>query len=141
MQNMLIFLLWTIIFWMAGNCVLKIFYIAIQEGQMLDLLFGWQKMLANLYGSKQQWKNLLGKALGDCEMCTAFWFMPAWYALYWLMSKIVLHQFITDRVEHLLSKVLVGVVWYLVFHSIGAICGLLSLTKLKDKFKTKKDEL
>ncbi len=137
MQDMLIFLLWTIIFWMAGNCVLKIFYVAIQEGQMLDMLFGWQKMLANLYGSNKQWKNLMGKALGDCEMCTAFWFMPGWYALYWLMSRLVLHQFITDRVDSVVAKVVVGIVWYLVFHSIGAVQGLVVIFKAKSKFKNK----
>ncbi len=121
--------------------MLKIFYVAIQEGQMLDLLFGWQKMLAKLYGSNKPWKNLLGKALGDCEMCTAFWFMPAWYALYWVMSRWVLHQFITDKVEHNLAKILVGIVWYFVFHSIGAVYGLVTVIKTKNNLKAKKNEL
>lgn len=122
MLNLLIF---TIIMWCAGNAILKLFHIMIQPGQILDMLLGWQKMLKRLYaGSTRQ--QLLEKMLGGCEHCTAFWFMPMWYIVYWLMSKNVLHYWISDNI-------LVNIVWYVVFHSIGAVTGVFVLAFKKKK--------
>lgn len=130
---MLTFLLYTLIMWLAGNCILYLFMQMIQPEGALDVVFGWQKMLAKLYESPSKGKQLLGKALGDCQMCTAFWFMPVWFCLYWLLSRLVIHYFITDEVQAIGWKVVVFFVWYMVFHAVGAMSGLLALIKFKRK--------
>lgn len=125
MLSVLTFLLYTAIMWFAGNCILKLYFTAIQPGQLFDQIFNWQTMLANLYGSEKAWKNNLGKALGDCPHCFAFWFMPMWFILYALLGLNLNIWVITGIGWNIL--------WYFVFHSIGAIVGLsFILTKKKN---------
>lgn len=130
-MQVLTFLLITVAFVAGGLCWLRLFAIMISRGQILDMLFGWQNMLERLYGSDKKWKNLLGKALGDCEVCTAYWFQPVWFAAYWLFCRHALHYFITDESASLFGKIVIGVLWYVVFHGIGAIGGMLTLMRAK----------
>ena len=125
MLSAIAFFLFTIIMWFAGNCILKLYHTAIQKGQILDQIFNWQNMLADLYASEKTWKNNLGKALGDCPTCFAFWFMPIWYVVYILLGK---------KLEiWLINGIGWNILWYIVFHSIGAVVGLsFLLTKKKD---------
>ncbi len=120
------FLLFSLIMWFAGNCILRLFFIAIQTGQILDQLFKWRSMLDNLYASDKAWENNLGKALGDCQICFSFWFMPIWFILYALLGN-ALNIWAINGYWNIL--------WYVVFHSIGAIVGLGSLIKIKAKTK------
>lgn len=130
---MLTFIFVTIAFVVAGLCWLRLFAIMIAPGQILDMLFGWQAMLERLYSSPKRWKNLLCKALGDCEVCTAYWFQPIWFLAYYGFCRLALHYFITDEVSSWYGKVFVGLLWYLVFHGIGAVAGMLTLIRAKMK--------
>lgn len=123
---MLTFLLYTVVFWFAGGCILWLFNLMIQPDGALDVVFGWQKMLAKLYnGSK--WQQLLGKALGDCPQCTAFWFMPFWYGVYVLFMNVVIGYWITTSIGG-------NIVWYIVFHAIGAVAGFVFIiAKMRKK--------
>lgn len=121
--------------YMAGNAILKIFFIAIQEGQILDMAFGWQRILKDLYASDKKWKNLLGKAMGDCQLCVSAWFMNVWTIAYYFFSKMVFHYYPTYEVKSIGAKIFVFVIWTLAFHSIGIVMGLSSLIKLKLKNK------
>lgn len=135
---MLVFLIATIMFLATGNGILKIFFDMIQPGNALDIVFGWQKMLANLYRSENKFKQLLEKALGGCEKCTAFWFMPLWFFCYYFFMKNVAGVWVTDFITikgfwYWFSVCLVNWVWYCNFHTIGANGGHILLTLLKKK--------
>lgn len=135
-MSMLTFILVTIIFWFAGNSILKILFQMIQPDGALDVMFNWQRKLDDWYGKasegskKHRW---LHDALGGCQVCTSFWFMPVWFTIYFLFCELVLHWFITDYVNSLGAKVFVGYVWFAVFWSIGAVLGLNVLRFLKRK--------
>lgn len=132
-MQLLTYTLVTIGFVAAGLCWLRLFAIMIAPGQVFDMLFNWQDMLTRLYQSPKKWKNLLGKALGDCEVCTAYWFQPIWFAAYYVFCRLALHYFITDEVGGWAGKIAVGLLWYLVFHGIGAVGGMLTLVRAKMK--------
>lgn len=125
MLLLLTFFIYTIIMWLAGNCIAQLYFTAIQKGQVFDELFGWQDMLADLYASEKKWKNYLGKALGDCQICFAFWFMPFWYMLYVSMG--------TTLGIWAIKGIGWNIAWYFIFHSIGAIFGLLFIIKRQKK--------
>lgn len=128
---MLIFILITLLFLSAGACVLRLFFAMIQDGGALDVLFGWQKMLSRLYGSQSKFKNLLGKALGDCRQCTAFWFMPFWFLCYYAFCKLVLGYWVTDSLEKWYAIGIVNYIWLAVFWSIGGVSGFYFNNKVK----------
>lgn len=129
-MHLLTFILLTLIFWFAGNAVLKILFVMIQRGGAIDIMFNWQDRLDKWYdkasrGSK--WYKWLHDALGGCQMCTSFWIMPAWFTVYAVFTKLVFGWFITDYVHSFIAKVFVGWVWFIVFWSVGAILGLFAL--------------
>lgn len=105
----------------------------IQPGGALDIVFGWQRMLEDLYGSDKRWKNLLGKALGDCQQCTSFWFMPLWYLCYYAFCKIVVNVWVTDGIDAWWKIAFVNWLWMTVFWSIGAVFGLMVVLFKKAK--------
>lgn len=127
----LTFLLYTLLFIAASNFSLRILWEMIQPEGALDQVLGWQKLLARLYrGNKAQ--QLLGKALGDCERCMSFWYMPMWFVFYYLFSKNVMQVWITDGLEGNAAIFFVNWLWLAVFWSIGATTGhLLLLFKRK----------
>jgi len=87
--------------------------------------------LAKLYrGTKGQ--QLLGKALGDCERCMSFWFMPMWFIFYYLFCEHVMGIWITDRVDTTVAAFFLNWLWFAVFQSIGATTGFFVLM-LKNK--------
>ncbi len=149
MQNLLIFLIVSLMFLLAGNGILKIFFEMIKTGQALDIVFGWQNMLIKFYelsqppfgkklSSKNKLYSFLEKSLGGCERCTSFWFMPLWFIIYYLMSKFVFHVWLTDNIHavgflHWLAICLINWTWYCVFHTLGADSGHFILTKLFKK--------
>lgn len=148
MQDLLIFILITILFLLAENALLRIFYAMIQEDGPIDVLWkfltgkSYQDMLKDLYGSQKKWKNNLGKALGDCEMCVAYWFVPMWFFCYYLICRLVVHYWITDaitienKVGYWVAVVFVNIIWYAAVHGIGALAGWISLMKYKSKLKS-----
>lgn len=136
---MLAFILLTILSIIAGNAMLKVFFEMTKSGGGLDVMFGWQKMLERLY-SKGSMQNKPAKfymwaenALGGCERCTSFWFMPLWFACYYIVSKYVFHVWITDDLHNWALIIFVNWFWYSMFHSVGALSGYMALTKLLKK--------
>lgn len=126
------FLLLTVFFAVAQMAALWLFHRMIAPGGMFDILFGWQKMLERLYGGKT-WQQLLGKALGDCEMCTAFWFQVPWYVLYFLFCRLTIDYFPTDHTQYAVVKVVIFLAWMIPFNSVNAITGMMSLIRAKRK--------
>ncbi len=128
---MLIFILITIMFLIAGNGIVKIFFEMIRPGGALDVVFKWQKMLNKLYAKQTKVSLLLENALGGCERCFTFWFMPFWFICYFIVTRFAFHVWITDWCNSLLISILINIIWYGVFHILGAMCGflLLKLTK------------
>ena len=124
---MIIFLLFTIIAWLANACLVKILFISIQQGQWLDKLLNWQERLRrwDLRG-----KEFLVKAGGMCELCFshAVTFISFW--AYMLVANEVLTYWITTPVSCMLPKVIVNVIWYLVYVSIGTNLSLYFISKM-----------
>lgn len=138
MQNLLAFLITTVLFIIAGNGIVKIFFEMIQDGGALDVLFGWQKMLAKLYAKEKKTSQLLEKMLGGCERCFSFWFMPTWFFTYCLTSKYAFHMWVTDAITHSgfwhwALICFVNWTWYCLFHAVGAQGGYFLLSKFKKK--------
>lgn len=134
-MQLLIFIILTALFVFAGNATLNTLFKMIQPDGALDIMFGWQKKLDRWYGKaakgskRYRW---LHDALGGCAMCTSFWFMPLWFAVYYLFTKLTIGWFITDIVSHWLAKIFVFVVWYWIIHMVGAMTGLFFLTRKKN---------
>lgn len=135
---MILFLLISAIFCASASCALWWFFAMIRPDGALDIVFDWQAMLQRLYnGSK--WQQLRGKALGDCHMCTCFWFMPLWFILYYAFSRLVVHCWITDSIEscnpilYWLAVSVINITWYACFHCLGAMIGFATINKLLDR--------
>lgn len=105
----------TILFWGFSIALSRFVLIAISEGQIFDYLFGWQKMLNKMYGSTNKAVNMLGKFLGECDVClmhhTSIWAFFMYYAI----CKLVGNVWITDGITVLWQQCLVNLIWYLVF--------------------------
>lgn len=135
---MITFILISVIFCASATCILFWFFAMIQDGGALDIAFGWQKMLQRLYNGNK-WQQLRGKALGECRMCTCFWFMPLWFFLYYIMCKLSGHYWITDTLHvsnqylYWIGVCLLNFSWYCCFHSIGAMIGFVTLNKILEK--------
>lgn len=105
------FIIFTLLFWGAQSAALFFFLQMTKEGQLLDILFGWDKMLNKLYNSEKKWKNLLEKALGGCNICTAFWMSPICFALYCLFAH--------SLGIWVISGVLPNLIWFWAYWVIG----------------------
>lgn len=119
---MLIFFLYTVFYLIGLSCGIKIFHLSIQPEQALDMIFGWQKMLNYLYESQSKLKNLLGKALGDCEKCMSFWAS---------VIATIIYRFTIPNWE--IKGALANMAWLIVFHSICTILSLFIITQLFSK--------
>jgi hypothetical protein len=131
---MLIFLLYTILFFCGTAALVKVLHQSIQEGEWLDTLFGWQRMLSRLFQSPKRWKRDLAKPLGDCAFCFshAVTFICFWF--YVLFAHTVLHFWISWPVHYLFAKVIINIGWYVLYGSIGTVLGtevLMGFKKLK----------
>lgn len=86
-------LLYTVVFILAHGTLMFFFFKMIDNGGALDMIFKWQKMLDYMYGSKYTAVQLLGKALGNCDMCTCFWFSGASFFVYrWLCVHLDIYH-------------------------------------------------
>lgn len=70
---MLELFIYTIIYIMAHAISIFFFLKMIGHGQLLDIILKWQKFLDFTYNHKSIVVQFIGKALGNCEMCTCFW--------------------------------------------------------------------
>lgn len=113
---MLTFLLYTLLALLANACLAKLIYISIQPAQWLDKLLNWQQRL-------QRWdlqgRTFLVKAGGYCELCFSHFITFISFWCYVLVSKTVLHTWFTAAIDSLALKVVVNIIWYLVYISLG----------------------
>lgn len=135
---MLTFLLYTLLFSMAGMCWVRVMTILIQPMQLLDMIFGWQKMLNRLANSPVKRNQGLAKILGDCEVCWSHFLTFIWFFVYAFMMNIVIHHWITDFITahgilHFILAIITDFIWYIVFCSMGTIFSLWALVKFKIK--------
>lgn len=124
---MLQFLLYTIIAWLATACLTKILFISIQPGQWLDKLLNWQQRLREW---DMQGKEFLVKAGGLCEVCFSHMitFLSFWAYVFFMNQ--VLQVWVTNPLEGFFPMIVVNVIWYLCYVSIGSILSLYFITKL-----------
>jgi hypothetical protein len=129
-------LLYTILVIPAYGMALKIFFAMIAEGGALDVVFGWRKMLDNLYGGGKV-KRLIGKALGDCQQCTSFWMAVPWFFLYVKFSYLLFDYYPTQNFGWFWTITL-HVFWFVVMQAILATIGFaILMLKLKRDKKSK----
>lgn len=89
-------------FILAGNGIVKILFEMIQTGGALSK---WQRVLEWLY-SHEYYK--LEMMIGGCKRCFSFWFMPLWFGCFYL--------FVTPWPLNWYCSI----IWYIVFHVLGA---------------------
>lgn len=130
---MLSFLLYTLLFWVGTACAARVAYFSIQPGQWVDSIFGWQRMLDRLYASTQPWRRALEKILGGCEMCFSHFVAFCSFWLYVIFAHQVLHFWITSPVSGWGWKIIVNIIWYLLYGSMGTILNLHTILYLKNK--------
>ena len=150
---LLTFLLYTILFSLAGTCWVKVMNILIQPMQLFDQLFGWQKMLQRLHDSTNIKKQGLAKMLGDCEICFSHFMTMIWFFVYAFMMNVFIRVWITSFINYhgitwWLCAILGNAIWYVLFGSIGTITGIFALTHkfgikifISGLFKKKDNEL
>ena len=122
---MLTFIFYTIIFLLAIPSAIKIWHFAIQGGQALDLLFGYQKWLDRLYSSPSIIKNILGKMMGNCVMCMSFWASLIGTSIYFI--------FMINQNCWAVDGWINGAIWLLVFNFLCTILSVYFITKLFEK--------
>lgn len=126
----MIFLVYTLIAWVANAGLAKILYISIQPGQWLDSLLDWQNKL-------QQWdlqgKQFLAKAGGLCELCFshAITFICFWMYVFFINS--VHGAWISSQLDNQLQILVVNFIWYITYITIGTMMSLYFITKLFEK--------
>lgn len=135
------FTILTILFWIGGIAIFRLIMDTIKTDAPIDIAWKYltgrtyQKMLQDLYGSNNKAKNNLGKALGDCEMCASFWFMPFWFAIYYACSKLLVHLWVTDCLMrsntfiYWVEVYFINVIWGAIFISVGAVSSRLLISK------------
>ncbi|MBS1771526.1 MAG: hypothetical protein JST82_01610 [Bacteroidetes bacterium] len=124
---MLIFLLYTIIGWIANACLVKLLFVSIQPGQWIDKLLNWQKRLQEW---DKQGKIGIVKIGGYCEICFSHFLTFIAFWCYMLFMKIAVGQWITDDVHSTPQIILINAIWYLVYVSIGTNLSLYFISKL-----------
>lgn len=116
---MLTILLYSLLFLAANVAMGRFALLAVAPENMLDILFGWQNMLNRMWSSKNKLVKLLEKMLGGCNMCLLHMVSIMSYIMYAVCLNIVGHAWITDYVSGSVWKVVINIIWYIVFVSIG----------------------
>lgn len=124
---MITFLLYTALALVANACLASILFISIQQGQWLDTLLNWQNRL-------QQWdrqgKEFLVKAGGYCELCFSHTITFMCYWGYALTMNAAIGDWITNSVNNVVASVVINILWYLVYVSVGTNLSLYFISKL-----------
>jgi hypothetical protein len=127
---MITFLLYTALALLANGCLARIIFTSIQPGQWLDILLNWQNRL-------QQWdrqgKAFLVKAGGYCELCFSHAITFLCYWGYAFTMQLAIGEWITSSVTNTGATVIINIVWYLVYVSIGTNLSLHFISKLHKK--------
>lgn len=124
---MITFLIFTLAFVLANAAFATLIWVSIQPEQWIDRLFGWQKML-NKIGMKPGFGNeFLYKALGGCEFCFCHFITVICFVFYCLFMSNVIGWF---DVKSTWVQIVLNIVWYLLYNSMGTIFSFLFITKL-----------
>ena len=122
-MRLLILLIYTLVFVFAQGTFIFFFMKMIAPNGMLDVLFKWQRMLEWCFGHKYKAVQLLGKALGDCDMCTCFWAAVVSFFTYrWLAISLGM-QIITGWQS---------LIWFWLYVVITGWYSLWFITKMKN---------
>ncbi len=126
----MVFILYTIIAWLANASLIKIVHVSIQPGQWLDSLLHWQQRL-------QKWdmegKTFLAKAGGYCELCFSHLLTFAGYWIYAAFMYGALDVRISNGLHNIIGIILVNILWYFVYVGIGTNLALYFITRLFEK--------
>lgn len=123
---MLYFLLFTLIAWIATACMTKVLFFSIQDGQWLDSLFGWQKMLTRMGNDN----SILYKPLGGCEMCFSHMIAFISFWIYVFVMRIGFDMWVTDSIDSFWIAAAINTIWYLVYVAISCNINLYFITQL-----------
>lgn len=107
MPGFAVYLLMSIFSIIAAGAITRTFWLFTREGGALDIVFRWQYLLDWLYkgGTARQ---LLGKALGDCNMCTSFWFGLLLVPLH----IVIVSAFTPWPISGILANVVYVIAWW-----------------------------
>lgn len=119
MQQLLTILLYSLLFLAANVAMGRFALLAVAPENMLDILFGWQSMLNKMWESKNKIVKLLEKMLGGCNMCLLHMVSIVSYIMYYIASTKIGHVWVTDYVTGSIWKVVINIIWYIVFVSIA----------------------
>ena len=104
MPDVALYMLMFLFSLIASGAITRTFWLFAQEGGAFDI---WQKMLDRLYKAGPS-GQLLGKALGDCGQCTAFWMGLAMLPVH----IAVVTAFMPWPIEGVGYNVIYGLVWW-----------------------------
>lgn len=105
------FIVYTILFWLANIGMTKFLWAAIDNGQIIDVLFKWQNMLGDMYASKSLGIHLLGKFLGNCSQC--------FYHCVTILNFMLYCVFVNKFDTWMFTGITTNIIWYIVYVSIG----------------------
>lgn len=124
---MITFLLYTTLALLANACLARIIFISIQPGQWLDTILNWQTRLQRW---DRQGKIFLVKAGGYCELCFSHAITFICYWGYAIVMQQAIGQWITTHVSNIGATIVINIIWYLAYISIGTNLSLHFITKL-----------
>lgn len=123
-MQMLIFFFVTMLFIFGQGGFMFFFFKMTAVNGMLDILFKWQTMLDKLYGSKYIAFQLLGKALGNCDLCSCFWWsLPSFFMLKYISCALDVWPF---------SGIISTIIWLWVFWTLSAYFSYYFVTKSRE---------
>lgn len=128
----MILLVTAILFWLSGAALLKWFHFMILPNGAIDVVFGYQKFLNKLYNGST-YQQLIGKALGDCEMCMSFWFSFIWFFVFYGFCKILLGTWVTNYQSNAGVIIFLNLCAFVLFQPICGFVCFYALTKLFKK--------
>src|SRR5690606_28181774 len=117
-----LFLLITAFCILCSGALTRTLWLFTREGGAFDILFNWQDMLDKLYKGSPG-KQLLGKALGDCGVCFAFWLGPICYVLHYIIAGGVMASWP-------ISGVAANVVYFIFFWNLVGFTNFLFIRKI-----------
>lgn len=109
-MQVLIFILFTIVIMFANVGLNKFVWMLIQPEQLLGK---WQNVLDKLYASESPSIQLLGKLLGNCEMCFYHLWAIIGFVLYNIVARNLGAYLITGWANIAWYFFYVPMVWYL----------------------------
>ena len=105
----------------------KVIYFSIQQGQWIDSIFGWQKMLERVSFKSGAWNSILYKALGGCEFCFSHFISLLCFVFY----VVILHSNeFWPSFETTMGQWAFNIGWYFVFIPTSTVLSSLVINRL-----------